>query len=71
VLWVVTGASSGIGLELSKLLCLKGFRVVGVARSRERLEGVRGKLGNYFDYIAADLLTIDAIGRVIEGISKL
>jgi short-subunit dehydrogenase len=70
VLWVVTGASSGIGLELSRLLCLKGFRVVGVARSRERLEGVRSELGNCFNYIAADLSTIDGVKRAAEGVKS-
>ena len=64
---VVTGASPGIGFELSRLLCLKGFRVVGVARSRERLEGVKSELGNCFDYIAADLSTIDGVRRVVEN----
>jgi short-subunit dehydrogenase len=70
MLWVVTGASSGIGLELSRLLCLKGFRVVGVARSRERLEGVRSELGNCFDYIVADLSTIDGVKRTAEGVKS-
>jgi short-subunit dehydrogenase len=70
VLWVVTGASSGIGLELSRLLCLKGFRVVGVARSRERLEGIRSELGNCFNYIVADLSTIDGVRRVVESVKS-
>jgi 3-oxoacyl-[acyl-carrier protein] reductase len=33
----VTGASRGIGLEVSKLLCAEGARVLLVARSEERL----------------------------------
>lgn len=35
---VVTGASSGIGAELSSLLARKGMRVALVARRRERLD---------------------------------
>jgi short-subunit dehydrogenase len=61
VLWVVTGASSGIGLELSRLLCSRGFRVVGVARSVERLGRVRGELGSCFEYVAADLSTVGGV----------
>ncbi|WP_164102007.1 SDR family NAD(P)-dependent oxidoreductase [Candidatus Laterigemmans baculatus] len=38
---VVTGASSGIGYHLSRLLAERGARVVAVARRRERLDQLR------------------------------
>jgi short-subunit dehydrogenase len=68
MLWIVTGASSGIGLELTKMLCLKGFRVIGVARNRERLESVRSELGNCFNYVVADLSTVDGISKVADSV---
>lgn len=71
MLWVITGASSGIGLELSRLLCSRGFRVVGVARSVERLGRVRGELGSCFEYVAADLSTVGGIREVVDRVRGL
>jgi short-subunit dehydrogenase len=34
---LITGASSGLGLELSRALAAEGWRVVGLARDRDRL----------------------------------
>lgn len=64
MLWVVTGASSGIGLELLKMLCSMGFSVIGVARNRVRLEKIKSELGNCFEYIVADLSTVNGIRNV-------
>lgn len=41
---LVTGATSGIGYELSKLLARSGHSLVLVARDRKRLEEVAGEL---------------------------
>ena len=30
---IVTGASSGIGLEISKMLCRRGYEVFGIGRN--------------------------------------
>ncbi|KAJ3651875.1 hypothetical protein Zmor_017881 [Zophobas morio] len=43
---VVTGASSGIGAEISKLLVQKGVKVVGLARRVERVEDLACKLAD-------------------------
>jgi hypothetical protein len=37
---LITGASSGIGLELSKLFARDGYSLVLVARSSEKLEAL-------------------------------
>src|SRR5262245_53937099 len=45
---LVTGASSGIGLELSRLLAANGHNLVLVARSAERLDRVAHELENHY-----------------------
>ena len=42
---VVTGASSGIGEATARLLAMRGWNVVAVARRRERLEALSGEIG--------------------------
>jgi NAD(P)-dependent dehydrogenase (short-subunit alcohol dehydrogenase family) len=60
---VVTGASSGIGLETARRLCDEGARVLFVARDADRLADVAGGCGG--DYLAADVTDPDADERII------
>jgi len=66
---VVTGASSGIGLEYAERLATKGYDLAVVARRRGRLESVaeqlRSDLGAEVEVIAADL-TKAADLRLVE-----
>ncbi|HFK2130556.1 TPA: SDR family NAD(P)-dependent oxidoreductase, partial [Pseudomonas aeruginosa] len=41
---LITGASSGIGLELARIHAGKGGDVVLVARSRDKLEAIKREL---------------------------
>jgi short-subunit dehydrogenase len=55
---LVTGASSGIGVELARLLSVRGHGVTLVARSVDRLEVLAGELrglGVRAEVVAADL----------------
>lgn len=79
---VVTGASSGIGLELAKALAEKGFDLLITARDTRKLEDAAGELrrmGARVSIVAADLATyegvetlasaIEASGRPLEAIA--
>lgn len=67
---LVTGASSGIGLELSKLLAENGYHLFLVARRKEALERLAAQLetshGTSAKAIAVDLTEPDAPGRIFQ-----
>ncbi|MEM1936245.1 MAG: SDR family NAD(P)-dependent oxidoreductase [Sulfolobales archaeon] len=68
---MVTGASSGIGLELSKLLCRESNTIVlGVARRADRLEALASKFGTCFKPLVADLSTISGVNSVVKTVSE-
>jgi putative NADH-flavin reductase len=62
---LVTGASGGIGLELARLLAEKGFNLVLLARSRNKLEELARELktahGIKAAVVAADLSEPDVV----------
>ena len=52
---IVTGASSGIGEQFAEILSRRGYQVVLVARSADRLEELAGRLGPQAHPLPADL----------------
>ena len=42
---LITGASSGIGLEMARILSREGFELILVAREKEKLQKVQEELG--------------------------
>jgi NAD(P)-dependent dehydrogenase (short-subunit alcohol dehydrogenase family) len=65
---LVTGASSGLGVELARTLALAGADVALVARRRDRLDGLAeelGALGVRAAAVPADLTEDAAAGRVV------
>ena len=61
---IVTGASSGIGRALSRLLAAEGARVLMVARGEERLADAAREIGA--DHLALDVTDPDAGDRAVE-----
>jgi uncharacterized protein len=52
---IVTGASSGIGEEFAQILSRRGYQIVLVARSADRLEQLAERLGPQAHPLPADL----------------
>jgi short-subunit dehydrogenase len=62
---LVTGASSGIGAEVAKLLAAKGVTVVAVGRDEGELVDLRSARGR-IELVQADLRTRDGQSKVVE-----
>lgn len=52
---LITGASSGIGLEMAKILSKQGHDLILVSRDKEKLQQVKEKLKTSIKIIAVDL----------------
>ncbi|WP_431958057.1 SDR family NAD(P)-dependent oxidoreductase [Nocardia lijiangensis] len=52
---LITGASAGLGLALSRALAGRGWRVIGTARRGDRLDRVRAELGVAFIAVTGDV----------------
>lgn len=66
---LVTGASSGIGRDMSQVLSKLGYRVILVARNRQKLEDVKNKIREGEIYIA-DLSKKEECIRLHEYVKK-
>ena len=52
---LITGASSGIGLDIARYLATKKYELILVARNREKLEKIQEALPTKVTIIVADL----------------
>ena len=71
---LITGASSGIGLEISKVLAKKGHNLILVARSKQKLEKVCKELSYNHNikcnYFSSDLTLIDSPDEIYQFTSQ-
>lgn len=66
---IITGASSGIGLAISRKLSQEGAIVIMVARSKENLERASSEIPNSFP-IVADLYSSEDRKRIIDILNE-
>lgn len=71
---LITGASEGIGLELSKLFAREGYDLVLVARNEEKLNQISGDLSSKYGVsvkvIAKDLSNSTAPGEIYDELKS-
>lgn len=72
---LVTGASSGLGLECARVLALRGARVLFACRNREKtervIEGLRESIGDAVErchFRACDLASMRSVHALIDGL---
>jgi short-subunit dehydrogenase len=68
---IVTGASSGIGEEFAAILSRRGYQVVLIARSADRLERLAGRLGTRAHPLPADLSDRAARAELPDRVAAL
>lgn len=66
---VVTGASSGVGLEISRLFVNKGWRVIGFARTLTKLESLKSELGDQFSFFEVDVSLSKSVKDAFDNIN--
>jgi NAD(P)-dependent dehydrogenase (short-subunit alcohol dehydrogenase family) len=68
---VVTGVSTGIGLETTKLLIANGYRVFGSVRKQTDADSLQKKIGDRYVPLIMDVTDADAIQRASEKVGAL
>ena len=56
---LITGASSGMGRDMARILSQQGYDLLLVARRRERLEELKAELGTNVDILCLDLASVE------------
>lgn len=71
---LITGASTGIGLELAKVFAKNGYNLILVARNEEKLKEISSDLSSSFkinvEFVAKDLSKIEAAEELFENINS-
>ncbi len=65
---LITGASSGIGKDIARMLSEKGYDLILVARTKEPMEDLKKELKTNVDIISMDLCNIDNVYRLYETV---
>lgn len=65
--WLITGVSSGFGLEMTKQLLESGDTVVGTVRNTKNVEGLIKEYPDTFDCQLLDVTDVPAVHAVVDA----
>lgn len=65
--WLITGVSSGFGMEMTKLLLGKGETVIGTVRKKEKVSDLIEQYPDTFDCQILDVTDITAVQEVVSN----
>ncbi|MBY5558357.1 SDR family oxidoreductase (plasmid) [Rhizobium leguminosarum] len=65
--WFITGASSGLGLEMTRQLLAKGHKVVATTRRAEALTQLKQAFDERLNVVPLDLVKPESISSAVEG----
>ncbi|KAI2632821.1 short-chain dehydrogenase [Xylaria nigripes] len=68
--FIVTGASRGLGYAITQVLLKESHKVFMVARSEDELRKLKAENGDSVDYMSADLADFKAAPKVVEATLK-
>ncbi|MBS4914249.1 MAG: SDR family oxidoreductase [Veillonella sp.] len=68
--WLITGVSSGFGLEMTKQLLEKGDTVIGTVRNKEKVKDLIEKYPKTFDCQILDVTSVPATRTVVQQAFK-
>jgi short-subunit dehydrogenase len=68
---LITGASTGIGLELTKIFAHNGYELILVSRNLEKLQEVAASLQTKTTCISKDLSNIDQVKELANQVSDI
>ena len=68
---LITGTSSGIGLELLKIYSKNGFRIISLSRSSVNIDKFGLKNVNHIKFDISNNQNIDSLIELVELIKKL
>ena len=68
---VITGVSTGIGMETTRLLISKGYRVFGSVRKQTDADRLQKEMGDRYVPLIMDVTDADAIQRASENVGAL
>lgn len=67
---LITGASSGIGRDMARYLSNKGYDLILVARSKDRLNKLKEELNTNVEVIQLDLGSVDNCNKLYEKVKN-
>lgn len=66
--WLVTGCNSGLGLETTRVLALRGARIIGLARTAAKAAAAMDAVGATGEAVACDLGDLATVRAAVEAV---